>query len=65
MGKHKTRKEHVMENNNILQELKITELEERVEFGLCGGSGGGGGEGGGDGPGGNDGCGEGVQCQEQ
>ncbi|NRQ44429.1 hypothetical protein HRH59_17970 [Rheinheimera sp. YQF-2] len=31
-----------MENNNILQELKITELEERVEFGLCGGSGGGG-----------------------
>ncbi|WP_156420190.1 hypothetical protein [Rheinheimera sp. EpRS3] len=32
-----------MENNNILQELQITELEERVEFGLCGGSGGGGG----------------------
>lgn len=29
--------------NNILTELKITELEERVEFGLCGGSGGGGG----------------------
>ncbi|NRQ44430.1 hypothetical protein HRH59_17975 [Rheinheimera sp. YQF-2] len=36
-----------MKNNNILQELKITELEERVEFGLCGGSGGGGGDGGG------------------
>ncbi|MDR7122614.1 hypothetical protein [Rheinheimera soli] len=29
--------------NNILVELKITELEERVEFGLCGGGGGGGG----------------------
>ncbi|WP_156420191.1 hypothetical protein [Rheinheimera sp. EpRS3] len=54
-----------MENNNILQELKITELEERVEFGLCGGSGGGGGDGGGEGPGGNDGCGDGAQCQEQ
>ena len=35
-----------MENNDILQELKITELEERVEFGLCGGSGGGDGDGG-------------------
>ena len=65
MGKHTTRKEHVMKNNNILQELKITELEERVEFGLCGGSGGGGGDGGGDGPGGDDGCGEGAQCSER
>lgn len=35
-----TKKESNMENN-ILKELKITELEERVEFGLCGGSGGG------------------------
>ena len=40
------KKERNMENN-ILVELKITELEERVEFGLCGGSGGGGGDGGG------------------
>lgn len=31
-------------NNNILEELNITELEERVEFGLCGGSGGEGGD---------------------
>lgn len=37
-----------MMNNNILKELDITELEERVEFGLCGGGGGGGpGDGGG------------------
>lgn len=36
------KKENNMENN-ILVELKITELEERVEFGLCGGGGGGGG----------------------
>jgi hypothetical protein len=43
------KKENNMENN-ILVELKITELEERVEFGLCGGGGGGGG--GGDGGGG-------------
>lgn len=37
------KKENNMENNvesNILIELKITELEERVEFGLCGGTGG-------------------------
>lgn len=39
---------------NILKELDITELEERVEFGLCGGGGGGPGDGGG-GPG-DDGC---------
>lgn len=32
--------------HNILKELDITELEERVEFGLCGGSGGGDGGGG-------------------
>ena len=34
-------------NINILEEFAITELEDRVEFGLCGGSGGGGGGGGG------------------
>ena len=34
-------------NNNISEEFAINELEDRVEFGLCGGSGGGGGGGGG------------------
>ena len=40
--------------NEILEEFNINELEDRVEFGLCGGSGGGdgGGSGGGTGPGG-------------
>lgn len=28
--------------NEILEEFNISELEDRVEFGLCGGSGGGG-----------------------
>lgn len=28
-------------NKNILEEFAISELEDRVEFGLCGGSGGG------------------------
>jgi hypothetical protein len=37
------RKEETMENNNnILEEFNVNELEDRVEFGLCGGSGGGG-----------------------
>lgn len=31
--------------NDILEEFNISELEDRVEFGLCGGSGGGGGGG--------------------
>ena len=30
----------------ILEELSLTELEERIEFGCCGGGGGGGGGGG-------------------
>jgi hypothetical protein len=51
-GGLKTKKEHGMKND-ILEELKITELEERVEFGLCGGSGGGDGGGNGGGGGGN------------
>jgi hypothetical protein len=33
--------------NEKFEEFSVIELEERVEFGLCGGSGGGGGEGGG------------------
>lgn len=33
-------KEILMNNKNLLKELNIIELEERVEFGLCGGSGG-------------------------
>lgn len=37
-------------NNAILEEFSVVELEQRVEFGLCGGSGGGDG-GGGPGPG--------------
>lgn len=32
-----------MDNNELLQEFDICELEQRVEFGLCGGGGGGGG----------------------
>ena len=31
-----------MKSNNLLEEFSINELEDRVEFGLCGGSGGGG-----------------------
>jgi hypothetical protein len=34
-----------MDNNELLQEFDICELEQRVEFGLCGGGGGGGGGG--------------------
>ena len=42
-------------NNNMFEEFDIQELEDRVEFGLCGGDSGGGGTGGG-GPG--HGCGD-------
>ncbi len=42
------KKEKQMDNDiNVLEEFNISELEDRVEFGLCGGSGGGGGGGGG------------------
>jgi len=47
-----------MDKKTIIEELEINELEERLEFGLCGG-GGGGGEGGGPG-GGPDPC---PNCQ--
>jgi hypothetical protein len=47
-----------MNKKTIIEELEINELEERLEFGLCGG-GGGGGEGGGPG-GGPDPC---PNCQ--
>lgn len=49
----------------VLEEFSVVELEQRVEFGLCGGSGGGDGGGGGGGepnPGG--GCGNGGECDE-
>lgn len=50
-----------MQNNeNILEEFDINELEDRVEFGLCGG--GGGGDGSGDGAGGHTGCGGQNSC---
>jgi hypothetical protein len=48
-----------MNKKTIIEELEINELEERLEFGLCGGGGGGGGEGGGAG-GGSDPC---PNCQ--
>jgi hypothetical protein len=48
-----------MNKKTIIEELEINELEERLEFGLCGGGGGGGGEGGGAG-GGSDHC---PNCQ--
>jgi hypothetical protein len=34
-----------MQDNKTLEEFQICELEDRVEFGLCGGGGGGGGGG--------------------
>jgi len=37
-----------MNNKNLTEELAIVELEQRVEFGCCGGGGGGGGGGPGD-----------------
>ncbi|MCG8466101.1 MAG: hypothetical protein MI750_14795 [Xanthomonadales bacterium] len=49
-----------MNKKTIIEELEINELEERLEFGLCGGGGGGGGEGGGPG-GGPDPC---PNCQQ-
>lgn len=39
-----------MDKKTIIEELEINELEERLEFGLCGGSGGGEGGGPGGGP---------------
>lgn len=44
--------------NKSLEEFQICELEDRVEFGLCGGSGGGDGSGGGSGGGGCNGVGD-------
>lgn len=35
-----------MENRDLIEEMSITELEQRVEFSCCGGGGGGGGNGG-------------------
>ena len=32
-----------MNTNNLIEELAIVDLEQRVEFGCCGGGGGGGG----------------------
>ncbi len=35
-----------MKQQDLIQEFDIEQLEQRVEFGLCGGGGGGGGDGG-------------------
>lgn len=49
-----------MNKKTIIEELEINELEERLEFGLCGGSGGGDGGGTGSLPGPGDPC---PNCQ--
>jgi len=46
-----------MEDRDLIEEISIQDLEQRIEFGCCGGDGGGGG-GGGDGGGGSGGGGD-------
>jgi len=43
-----------MEKRDLIEEISIQDLEQRIEFGCCGGDGGGG-DGGGDGDGGGSG----------
>jgi hypothetical protein len=51
-------KESIMKEQTLIEEMSITELEQRVEFSCCGGGGGGGG-----GPG--TGCPEGTVCDPE
>ena len=44
-------------DNNAIEEIEISELEDRIEFGICGGGGDDGGSGGGGGAGGGTGSG--------
>ena len=57
-----------MNKNEMIEEISLQDLEQRIEFGCCGGGGGGGGggRGGPGGPGGpgDGGCGGETVCQE-
>lgn len=52
-----------MNHEKLLEAFSIKELEDRIEFGLCGG--GGGGDGGGEGPGGGCDAGGTASCEEK
>ncbi len=54
-----------MNKNEMIEEISLQDLEQRIEFGCCGGGGGGGTGPGGGGPGpGDPGCGGETVCQE-